>query len=168
MPFKLSAISRERLQGVHPRLVSIVEAAIEITTVDFGVTCGLRTQEEQAWLYEQRKTMTMESRHLTGHAVDVVAYLNEQVCWEGEVYDEVADAMRTAAKSQNTPLRWGGAWQFRQDSGTDRWRIEDICHWEGSCDDARIAYIDLRRSQGKRPFIDCPHFELFPELTLWS
>ena len=127
MPFKLSASSRERLQGVHPRLVSIVEAAIKIATVDFGVTCGLRTQEEQAWLYKQRKTMTMESRHLTGHAVDLVAYLNGQVCREGEVYDEVADAMRTAVQAQNTPLRWGGAWQFREDVDTDRWRTEDIC-----------------------------------------
>ena len=72
MPFKLSNISLERLKGVHPRLVSIVEAAIEITTVDFGVTCGLRTREEQARLYEQGKTMTMDSRHLTGHAVDLV------------------------------------------------------------------------------------------------
>ena len=27
-------------------------------------------------------------------------------------------------------------------------------------EDAMNDYIDLRRSQGRRPFIDAPHFEL--------
>ena len=168
MGFRLSARSRDRLKGVHPRLVSIVAAAITTTMVDFGVNCGLRTPAKQAQFVQEGRSRTMNSKHLTGHAVDLIAYVGGQVSWEGEVYDEIADAMRTAAMEQGTPLRWGGAWQFTDEADTDRWKTEDICHWGGTCDAARLAYIDLRRSQDRRPFIDCPHFELFPELTAWT
>jgi peptidoglycan L-alanyl-D-glutamate endopeptidase CwlK len=149
MPFRLSSRSEKRLGGVKPELTRIVRRAINITTIDFGVTCGLRTIEEQRELVARGASQTLASKHLTGDAVDVVAYLGSRISWENSLYDNIADAFKAAAIEENVPLRWGAAWH-----------IPDICQWDGSMQDAMNSYIDLRRSQGRRPFIDSPHFEL--------
>jgi peptidoglycan L-alanyl-D-glutamate endopeptidase CwlK len=108
MAFALSQRSRDRLKGVDPRLVKVVEEAIKITEVDFGVTEGLRTEERQKELVSKGLSQTLKSKHLTGHAVDLVAYDNGKVTWEKEFYHKIADAMKKAAKDQNTNIRWGG------------------------------------------------------------
>ncbi len=74
MNFRLSQRSLDRLSGVKPQLVAVVRRAIELTTVDFGVTEGLRTIETQRRYVDTGKSQTMDSRHLTGDAVDLVAY----------------------------------------------------------------------------------------------
>lgn len=149
MSFALSSRSLTRLQGVSPSLTSCVQRAIELTTVDFGVICGLRTLEEQKALVEKGASKTMDSKHLKGLAVDLMAYIEGRGCWELSVYDEIADAMKAAAIEKDVPIRWGAAWH-----------CNDIRRWAGSCEDLMNEYIDLRRSQGRRPFIDAPHFEL--------
>lgn len=147
--FKLSLRSKMRLNGVDPSLVAVVKRAIQITKVDFGVTEGLRTLETQKQYVRAGKSKTMKSKHLEGKAVDLVAYVNGKVSWELNLYDDIADAMAQAAKELGVPLRWGAAWN-----------IPDITKWEGTMEQAMNHYIDTRRSQGKRPFIDGPHFEL--------
>jgi peptidoglycan L-alanyl-D-glutamate endopeptidase CwlK len=149
MAFKLSQRSLDRLNGVKPELVEVVKRAIELTTVDFGVTEGLRTAETQKRYVETGKSQTMNSKHLTGDAVDLVAYIDGQVSWELNVYDNIADAMKAAAIEKGVGLKWGAAWN-----------VPDIRNWEGSMEDAMNHYIDERRKQGRRPFIDAPHFEL--------
>ena len=69
--------------------------------------------------------------------------------WELNLYDEIADAMAEAARAIDTAVKWGAAWS-----------VGDIRYWDGTMEEAMNAYVDLRRSQGKRPFIDGPHFEL--------
>lgn len=147
--FKLSNISKERLEGIKPELRAVVERAIEITEVDFGVTQGLRTIEEQEALVARGASKTMKSKHLTGDAVDLAAYVGSRVSWEIKLYDDIADAMKQAAIELNTPIRWGAAWT-----------VADITKWEGTMEEAMNAYVDWRRKEGKRPFIDAPHFEL--------
>jgi peptidoglycan L-alanyl-D-glutamate endopeptidase CwlK len=148
MSFKLSQRSLDNLDGVKKDLVDVVKRAIEITEIDFGVTEGLRTVEKQRELFEKGASQTMASKHITGDAVDLVAYIGPKVCWELNVYDEIADAMRQAAEELSVSLRWGAAWHKNlTDSGMTG---EDLMN----------EYIDLRRSEGKRPFIDAPHFEL--------
>ena len=71
MAFNLSKRSLQRLEGVHPDLVAIVKEAIQITQHDFGVSCGMRTLEEQKKLVQSGASQTLASRHLTGHAVDL-------------------------------------------------------------------------------------------------
>jgi peptidoglycan L-alanyl-D-glutamate endopeptidase CwlK len=149
MNFRLSQRSLDRLSGVKPQLVAVVRRAIELTTVDFGVTEGLRTIETQRRYVDTGKSQTMDSKHLTGDAVDLVAYIDGQVSWELNVYDNIADAMKQAAIEQDVGLRWGAAWN-----------IPDIRRWDGSMEAAMNFYIDERRRQGRRPFIDAPHFEL--------
>lgn len=147
--FKLSNISKERLEGIKPELRAVVERAIEITEVDFGVTQGLRTMEQQEALVARGASKTMKSKHLTGDAVDLAAYIGSRVSWEITLYDNIADAMKQAAIELNTPIRWGAAWT-----------VADITKWEGTMEEAMNAYVDWRRKEGRRPFIDAPHFEL--------
>ena len=149
MSFELSLRSLDRLNGVDDSLVVVVKRAIELTTVDFGVSEGLRSIERQKELVAKGASKTMNSKHIEGLAVDLVAYIDGRVSFELNLYDNIADAMAAAAREYGVTIRWGAAWH-----------IDDIGKWEGNMEDAMNTYIDLRRSQGKRPFIDGPHFEL--------
>ena len=149
MPFNLSQKSLDRLEGVNDDMVRVVKKAIELTKVDFGVICGLRTVEEQEELVAKGASQTMKSKHIDGLAVDLMAYLGGRASWELNLYDDIADAMKEAAKLENVGVRCGAAWQ-----------IDNMADWDGTMEEAMNAYIDLRRSQGRRPFIDGPHFEL--------
>lgn len=149
MGFKLSKRSLKQLEGVKPELVQVVHTAIELTSTDFGVTQGLRTVAEQRQLVANGDSQTMKSKHLTGDAVDVVAYIGSSISWKLNLYDNIADAFKAAAIEHNVKMRWGAAWH-----------IPDIREWDGTMQDAMDEYIHLRRSEGRRPFIDGPHFEL--------
>ena len=149
MSFTLSKKSLERLSGVDESLQRGVKKAIELTKVDFAVICGMRTPEEQQALLDKGATQTLKSKHLEGLAVDLMAYVGGRASWELNLYDDIADAMKEAAKLENVGIRWGAAWS-----------VNDIRQWDGTMEEAMNAYIDLRRSEGRRPFIDGPHFEL--------
>ena len=149
MSFQLSSRSLSKLEGVNPALVEVVKDAIHLTKVDFGVTYGLRTLEEQKRLVAEGRSQTMKSKHLEGRAVDLVAYFGSDISWELNVYDDICDAMAEAARKQGVAIKWGAAWSEG-----------DIREYAGTAEEAMNAYIDLRRSQGRRPFIDAPHFEM--------
>ena len=149
MAFKLSSRSEGRLEGINPQLIEVVKTAITLTKVDFGVTCGMRTVEEQEKLVASGASQTMKSKHLEGRAVDLVAYIGPNVTWSLNKYDEIADAMAAAAKQKGVAIKWGAAWT-----------VGNIADWDGSMEDAMNTYVDVRRSQGRRPFIDAPHFEM--------
>ena len=149
MSFKLSQRSLDKMKGVDDTLVEVVKEAIQLTKVDFGVTFGMRTLEQQKELYDSGRSQTMKSKHLDGRAVDLVAYFDSDVSWELNVYDDICDAMAEAARRNTLAIKWGAAWSEG-----------DIRMYTGTAEDAMNAYIDLRRSQGRRPFIDAPHFEM--------
>ena len=149
MTFKLSNRSEDRLIDVDERLAAVVRAAIHSTKVDFGVICGMRTIEEQRELVEKGASQTMKSKHLDGLAVDLMAYCGSRASWELNLYDDIADAMAQAAREVDVPVRWGVSWT-----------VPNIAYFDGSMEDAMNSYIDERRSQNRRPFIDGPHFEL--------
>lgn len=151
MSFKLSTRSLSKLEGVKPELVAVVKRAIEITDVDFAVIEGVRTVQRQRELVAKGASQTMKSKHITGDAVDLVAYIGDRISWELSLYDNIAAAVRAAAQELEVPIRWGGAWH-----------VEDIRKWDGSMEDALNEYVELRKSMGKKIFIDCPHFELNP------
>ena len=149
MAFTLSQRSLGRLDGVKNELHSVVTTAIGLTNIDFGVSCGLRTEKEQEDLVARGASQTMKSKHLTGDAVDVVAYIGSRISWELNLYDDIADAFKEASVREGVGIKWGASWH-----------IPDLRDWEGTAEEAMNCYIDLRRSQGRRPFIDAPHFEL--------
>jgi len=149
MGFTLSQRSLDRLEGVHDDMVRVVKKAIDVTKIDFGVICGMRTLEEQEALVAKGASQTMKSKHLEGLAVDLMAYVGGRASWELNLYDDIADAMKEAAKLEDVSIRWGAAWH-----------INDIAACHMTMEQAMNDYIDRRRAEGKRPFIDGPHFEL--------
>ena len=113
--FKFSQRSENNLKGVNPDLVKIVRRALQISPVDFGITEGLRTVERQRQLVAAGKSQTMNSRHITGHAVDVFAYPTSAGSWEWKYYEQIATAFKQAAKELNIPVEWGGDWKTLKD-----------------------------------------------------
>lgn len=110
MAFKLSKRSMDRLTGVHPDLVAVVHRAISRSEVDFTVLEGLRTEARQRQLVKAGASRTMDSRHLTGHAVDLGAWVGGAVRWDWALYLKIAEAVRAASNELGTPIRWGGTW----------------------------------------------------------
>lgn len=109
MSFVLGNRSRGNLEGVHKDLVAVVERAIQITKQDFVVIEGLRSLERQKELVKAGKSRTMNSRHLTGHAVDICPY---PVDWSSkEKFQAINDAMEQAAKELDVNIDWGGDWK---------------------------------------------------------
>ena len=102
--FSLGPRSKQRLRGVHPDLVKVVERAIKITDVDFTVLEGLRTPERQKALVEAGASQTLNSRHLTGHAVDLGAWVGDEVRWDWPLYHKIAAAMKEAAKQEGVSI----------------------------------------------------------------
>ena len=111
--YKLGARSKQRLKGVHEDLIKVVERAIEISTVDFTVLEGLRDPERQKTLMESGASQTLNSRHITGHAVDLGAWVDNQVDWSWPLYHKIASAMKEAAKQVDVPIEWGGDWKMK-------------------------------------------------------
>lgn len=112
---KLSERDNTRLLGLHPDLVKVVHRAAELTTVDFIITEGRRTLARQRELFKAKATQTMDSRHLTGHAVDVAAKVAGQVRWDWPLYHRIAEAFKQAAEELQVALEWGGDWKTFKD-----------------------------------------------------
>ena len=115
MTFSLSKKSRDRLAGVHPDLVKVVERAIEITEIDFAVLEGVRSKTRQEQLVKAGASQTMRSRHLTGHAVDLGAYVAGSIRWDWPLYHKLAVAVKQAAAELQVPIEWGGDWTTFKD-----------------------------------------------------
>lgn len=115
MSFVLGAKSKERLKGVHPDLVRVVERAIQLTEVDFTVLEGLRTAARQQQLVKSGASKTMRSRHITGHAVDLAATIDGEIRWDWPLYHKIAKAVKQAAAELKVPIEWGGDWRSFKD-----------------------------------------------------
>lgn len=113
--FVLGSRSLTNLKGVHPDLVKVVKRAIQLTECDFTVIEGLRKSQRQAQLVKQGASQTSNSRHLTGHAVDLGAWVNGTVSWDWKYYYQIEKAMKQASKELNIPIEWGGDWKSFKD-----------------------------------------------------
>lgn len=119
----MDATSEQRLVGVNPDLVRVVRRAHGMVAPDltFRVTEGLRTKERQRKLLLSGASTTMKSRHLTGHAVDLVALVDLdgdgrfEVRWDWPLYHRLAGWMKTAAREEGVPIEWGGDWKTFKD-----------------------------------------------------
>lgn len=107
--------SEERLRGVHADMVRVVRRALQITTVPFVITEGLRTLKRQEELVAAGASRTMNSRHLTGHAVDLAPLIGGKISWDWPPFHELARAMKQAATELKVPIIWGGDWRTFKD-----------------------------------------------------
>jgi len=144
--WKFGSGSLKRLKGVDDDLVKVAHLALSYSSVDFGISCGLRTKEEQEKLVADGKSQTMKSRHLDAKAIDIACYVDGKLSWDLENYVLAAQAIAEAARELNVPIRWGAAWHTT---------LNDMDSQEAMDD-----YVSLRKSQGRKPFIDGPHFEI--------
>lgn len=106
--FKFSQRSENNLKGVNPDLVKVIRRALEITPVDFIVIEGLRTQARQKEMVATGKSQTMNSRHLTGHAVDIIPVNTTSKI---EEFHPLLKAVKQAADEQGLKLRFGINWK---------------------------------------------------------
>lgn len=120
MSITLGARSLSRLEGVHADLVRVVKRAAAMSSLDFTVLEGLRTKERQKVLFAQGATKTMNSRHLTGHAVDLAPMIAGAVTWDWPLYHKLAVIVKAAAAAEKVPIQWGGDWRS----------FKDGPHWE--------------------------------------
>lgn len=134
--FTLSARSIKNLSGVDRRLQQVVQEAIKLTTEDFFVNEGLRTVERQKQLVARGASKTMNSKHITGHAVDLIPVaVNGEIPWnDTKKFQAIGDAMLKAADELNIKIRWGKDWNMNG------------------------VYTDEK-------FVDSPHFELVDTTT---
>ena len=120
MSIVLSQRSLTRLEGVHPDLVRVVKKASILSDLDFTVLEGLRSVDRQKQLVSQGASKTMNSRHLTGHAVDLAPMIGGKVSWDWPLYHKLAKVIKAAAADEKVPLQWGGDWRA----------FKDGPHWE--------------------------------------
>lgn len=120
MSIVLGQRSLSRLEGVHPDLVRVVKKAAAMSSLDFTVLEGLRTAARQKQLYDLGATKTLNSRHLTGHAVDLAPMVGGTVRWDWPLYHQLAAVVKAAAKAENVAVTWGGDWA----------KFRDGPHWE--------------------------------------
>ena len=115
MTYSFSQRSLDRMNGVHPDLVAVMKLAIQRTSVDFTVLEGLRTIARQKQLVAKGASKTMNSRHLTGHAIDVAPMVNGNVSWDWPLYYKLEPAIKDAAQELGVPIEWGGDWKSFKD-----------------------------------------------------
>lgn len=115
MSFHLSKRSLQSLSGVHPDLVRVIQLAIQRTPVDFMVIEGLRSAQRQAALVKAGASRTQNSRHLSGHAVDLAAWVDGQIRWDWPLYPRIAEAVKATAHELSVPVVWGGDWPRLRD-----------------------------------------------------
>lgn len=145
---KLSQTSYNNLRGVNSKLIKLAETAIVHTPIDFRVTDGLRSLSEQKHLVAIGASKTLDSKHLTGNAIDIVPWEGGKPRWEWPLIYTLAEHIRSVAQELNVRLIWGALWDVPF-TGTVK-KPQDLVE----------DYVQRRRQAGKRVFLDGPHYEL--------
>lgn len=144
--------SEENLEGVDPRLVRCARRAIATSSVDFTVFEGLRSIERQRELVANGVSRTLDSYHLTGHALDLVPWIAGRAQWQAPACIQVALAMREAALEFDVPVTWGAVWD-RPLVELNRWTLELAV-------ENYVARYKATRGPRAQPLIDYPHFQV--------
>ncbi|HEV8033408.1 M15 family metallopeptidase [Yoonia sp.] len=112
---KYSKRSLTNLRGIHPDLRRVIDRALQESPLDFIVIEGLRTEDRQRQLVQSGASRTMNSRHLTGHAVDLLPIGPDgKAAFDWPLYHKLGPAVEAAATKEGVALTWGGRWtKFR-------------------------------------------------------
>lgn len=157
----LSLRCLHRMSDLHPDLVKVVMKADEISEVNFFVTEGARSVDQQRKYVDEGKSQTMRSRHIPACneckmscAVDLAIWEDkdddrvidaDEVSWKFDHYKKLAKAMQEAARIEGVPVEWGACWSDLR---------------SGDIDDLIEKYKQSKAAKGEKPFIDAPHFQL--------
>ena len=119
--FKLGKASKRNLKGVNSMLIAVIERALQISNVDFGIpsTGGVRTADEQSVLFaiglSNADGYKNKSKHQTGDAFDIFAYVDGKASYEVEHLALCATAILQAANELGISVYWGGHWRNFKD-----------------------------------------------------
>ncbi len=119
-------VSIDRLQGVHPDLRKLADAVLQAAPWQLRVTEGLRSKERQKQLVAKKLSKTMNSRHLTGHAIDIVPYVDfdkdgkieVEELYSKQAFHILIQVAKREAKNLGIDVTWGYDWGW------------DMPHWE--------------------------------------
>ena len=112
--WKFGTRSKNNMKGVNPDLIGIAYRALMLSPHDFGIIEGVRTLERQKQLFQDGASKTMNSRHLTGGAIDFAVYKGGKLVWDFPLYQEVSESFKRAAAEMGLKITWGGDWpKFR-------------------------------------------------------
>jgi peptidoglycan LD-endopeptidase CwlK len=145
--YRFGSRSLAELEGVDEGLVAVCHRALELSRIDFGVYDGLRTPDEQRLLVQTGVSQTLNSKHLTGQAVDLVPFIGGRFRWEWKPIFEIAAAVRLAAVEQDIRIIWGGSWT-------------ELTNTTESPESMYLNYIRRKQAEGEKPFADGPHMQL--------
>ena len=148
----LSRRDLERLAGVHPLLAETVRVCYAMSPLPLTVLEGLRTLDRQREYVRIGASRTLDSRHLTGHAVDLGVLDGADVSWHWPLYYRLAILMRQAAEVTGAKLVWGGVWDKRMDEYT-RTCAEEVRMYGN-------RWHKTHPGEGGGPLLDGPHYEL--------
>jgi peptidoglycan L-alanyl-D-glutamate endopeptidase CwlK len=108
--------STKNMNGIHPDLRLVLDKALEDSPLDFVVIEGLRTKERQKQLVASGASERLDSRHITGHAVDLLPIgPNGKPAFDWPLYDQLGPAVKKAANDLGIELDWGGDWKKFKD-----------------------------------------------------
>lgn len=108
--------SLKSMQGIHPDLRLVLDKALQDSPLDFVVIEGLRTKERQQQLFDSGASKTLDSRHITGHAVDLLPIgPNGKPAFDWPLYDQLGPAVKKAAADLGIEIDWGGDWKKFKD-----------------------------------------------------
>ena len=148
--FKYGRGSLTRLAQGRMALQRVAHRTLEVSKVDISVAEVLRDRARQVELVRAKKSFTMNSRHLTGHAMDLWAYVNGGVSWDWEHYYEIARSAKVASMELDVDLIWGGVWDRHLNELSNDFKAETE------------AYTARRKASHphKNVLLDGPHFQL--------
>ena len=144
----------ERLAGLNDDLVKFVKVLAEKHPVDLFIVQGLRTKAQQAILVQGGHSTTMNSRHLTGHAVDIALVVDKKYVGDDwGLYWPLADSARTVSIETEIPIIWGAIWDT------------ELAKLAGDPEDEYHAYVKRWKASNPQssrsgPLADGPHFQL--------
>ncbi len=122
----LNPRSEKNLAGVHPKLVSVVRRAADVSDIEFMVIEGLRTIDRQKQLVAKGASKTMNSKHITGHAVDLAPMVDGEIRWDWPLFHKLAPIIKQAAKDMGVNITWGGDWRSFADG--PHWEIDPVAY----------------------------------------
>ncbi len=122
----LNPRSEKNLAGVHPKLVAVVRRAADVSDIEFMVIEGLRTIERQKQLVAKGASKTMNSKHITGHAVDLAPMVDGEIRWDWPLFHKLAPIIKQAAKDMGVNITWGGDWRSFADG--PHWEIDPVAY----------------------------------------
>lgn len=152
MSFVFGKRSHEQLATVKPPLEAVVCRALLYSTQDFSVHEGVRSGERQRELVAAGASRTLDSYHLTGHAVDLVPYVKGRLQWQLPLCIRVAQAMHQASLELDTPLVWGAVWDRELGTMAPDYLDEHIQEY--------VERYRKRFGPDRHPLIDGPHFQM--------